>query len=281
MKTHARSVRMRDPTARRRCLAAPPAAAATRSGRTEAAADAARRSGPMAIAPQADPSARTKVASRPTRRRARSGAYVVQVSAQRTEAEAQSSYRALQQKYPTVLGGREANIRRVDLGDKGGIFYRAQVGPFATSEQATAVLREPEGRRRPVHRASELTDGCLTLAARRRLSRADGHAPSSPGRRRPFARRRRARISARRRPVGLHPVPAQRRHARRRCARLVAALREAVGAQRAGADRPGGRAGAAAARRRTGRAIRRARSTARSTTATARPGSRRRGSARG
>jgi cell division septation protein DedD len=66
------------------------------------------------------------------------GAYVVQVSAQRTEAEAQSSYRALQQKYPAVLGSREANIRRVDLGDKGGIFYRAQVGSFATSEQATA-----------------------------------------------------------------------------------------------------------------------------------------------
>ena len=64
-------------------------------------------------------------------------AYVVQVAAQRTEAEAQSSYRALQQKYPAVLGPREANIRRVDLGDKGGIFYRAQVGSFATSEMAT------------------------------------------------------------------------------------------------------------------------------------------------
>ena len=62
----------------------------------------------------------------------------MQVSAQRTEAEAQSSYRALQQKYPAVLGSREANIRRVDLGDMGGIFYRAQVGSFATSEQATA-----------------------------------------------------------------------------------------------------------------------------------------------
>ena len=68
---------------------------------------------------------------------AASGSYVVQVSAQKSESEAQSSYRALQQKYPAVLGGREANIRRVDLGEKGGIFYRAQVGSFATSEQAT------------------------------------------------------------------------------------------------------------------------------------------------
>ena len=65
-------------------------------------------------------------------------AYVVQVSAQRTEAEAMSSYRAMQQKYPAVLGSRDANIRRVDLGDKGGIFYRAQVGSFTSSEQATA-----------------------------------------------------------------------------------------------------------------------------------------------
>ena len=80
---------------------------------------------------------RTEVASQPTAA-APAGAYVVQASAQRTEAEAQSSYRALQQKYPAVLGSREANIRRVDLGDKGGIFYRAQVGSFATSEQAKA-----------------------------------------------------------------------------------------------------------------------------------------------
>jgi hypothetical protein len=64
--------------------------------------------------------------------------YVVQVSAQRTEAEAISSYRALQQKYPSVLGAREANYRRVDLGDKGGVFYRASIGSFGTPEEATA-----------------------------------------------------------------------------------------------------------------------------------------------
>ena len=93
-------------------------------------------SAPMAIAPQSDPGPRTKVATR-TPSPAAGGSYVVQVSAQKSESEAQSSYRALQQKYPAVLGGREANIRRVDLGEKGGIFYRAQVGSFATSEQAT------------------------------------------------------------------------------------------------------------------------------------------------
>jgi hypothetical protein len=93
-------------------------------------------SGPMAIAPQSEPAARTKVATR-TPAAVASGAYVVQVSAQRTEAEAQSSYQALQAKYPGVLGGRSPSIKRVDLGEKGGVFYRAQVGSFATSEQAT------------------------------------------------------------------------------------------------------------------------------------------------
>jgi SPOR domain len=126
-----------DPTSATSPLAAAPSsappAAATRSATPKQQGGA----GPMPIAPQTDPSAKTKVASRSSPA-APAGAYVVQVSAQRTEAEAMSSYRAMQQKYPTVLASREANIRRVDLGDKGGIFYRAQVGSFATSEQATA-----------------------------------------------------------------------------------------------------------------------------------------------
>jgi cell division septation protein DedD len=90
---------------------------------------------PMAIAPQSDPSARSKVAARTPPAQAAGGAYVVQVSAQKTEAEALSSYQSMQSKYPSVLGGRTANIRRADLGDKG-VYYRAQIGPFATSEQA-------------------------------------------------------------------------------------------------------------------------------------------------
>jgi hypothetical protein len=116
-------------------MSAPPAVAPA------ARAPAAKQSGanPMTIAPQSEPLARTKLATRTPAPAApaASGAYVVQVSAQRTEAEAQSSYQALQSKYPSVLGSRNANIRRVDLGDKGGVFYRAQVGTFATSEQAT------------------------------------------------------------------------------------------------------------------------------------------------
>lgn len=66
------------------------------------------------------------------------GRYVVQVSAQRNEADAQASFKALQQKYPNVLGGQQPMIRRADLGDKG-IYFRAQVGPFATMDEANQL----------------------------------------------------------------------------------------------------------------------------------------------
>jgi cell division septation protein DedD len=66
------------------------------------------------------------------------GHFVVQVSSQRSEADAQASYKALQQKYASVLGGHDPIIRRADLGDKG-TFYRAQVGPFATMDEATQL----------------------------------------------------------------------------------------------------------------------------------------------
>ncbi len=63
------------------------------------------------------------------------GAYNVQVSSQRSEAEAQAAFRSLQAKFPNLLGGRQLIIRRADLGSKG-IYFRAQVGPFADNSQA-------------------------------------------------------------------------------------------------------------------------------------------------
>jgi cell division septation protein DedD len=63
------------------------------------------------------------------------GGYVVQVSAERSDAKAQASFKTLQSRYSHVLGGRSPLIRRVELGKKG-IFYRAQIGPFDTFEQA-------------------------------------------------------------------------------------------------------------------------------------------------
>jgi hypothetical protein len=84
----------------------------------------------------ARPSAPSPAAAEPTA--ATGGGYAVQVSSQRSEAEAQSSFRALQAKYPTQLSGRAPIVRRADLGDKG-VYYRALVGPFASMEQAAGV----------------------------------------------------------------------------------------------------------------------------------------------
>jgi hypothetical protein len=63
------------------------------------------------------------------------GGYVVQISSQRSEADAQASFRSLQSKFPKELGDREAIVRRADLGQKG-IYYRAMVGPFGTAGDA-------------------------------------------------------------------------------------------------------------------------------------------------
>jgi hypothetical protein len=101
--------------------------------------------GPLSLTPPVAARAAPPPAATPTPMRIAAappagveGNYTVQVSSQRSEAEAQSSFRTLQAKYPNILGGRQPIIRRADLGDKG-IYYRAQVGPFATLDQATEL----------------------------------------------------------------------------------------------------------------------------------------------
>ena len=91
-----------------------------------------------AAAPRAQPAARTApaaLASAPAVGGA--GGYAVQVSAQRSEAEAQAAFRSLQGKYPEQLGSRQAMIHKVDLGAKG-IFYRAMV-PAGTGAEASEL----------------------------------------------------------------------------------------------------------------------------------------------
>jgi hypothetical protein len=83
----------------------------------------------VAAPPRSEPSARPHT-------NAASGGYAVQITSQRDEAEAQASFRGLQAKYPQQLGGKQPLIRRVDLGSKG-VYYRAMVGPFSTSEEAS------------------------------------------------------------------------------------------------------------------------------------------------
>jgi hypothetical protein len=85
--------------------------------------------------PQSAPTPAIAVQSAPP-----AGSYVVQVAAQKSEGEAQASWQTLQQRYSNVLGGQQAQIRRVDLGERG-VYYRAQVGPFTTRAQASEVCQ--------------------------------------------------------------------------------------------------------------------------------------------
>ena len=66
------------------------------------------------------------------------GGYAVQVTSERSESTAHAAFRALQAKYPSQLSGRQAMIRRADLG-AAGIYYRALIGPFASAEKAAKL----------------------------------------------------------------------------------------------------------------------------------------------
>jgi hypothetical protein len=128
------------------------APAATRSPNPPSAANASANA-PLSLSPQvaqtppaAEP--RTRVAAvnpapapAPVAAAAPSGAgggYLVQVSSQKSEADAQASYRTLQGKYQSVLGSQSVLVKRVDLGEKG-VYYRAFAGPFSSADQAAQV----------------------------------------------------------------------------------------------------------------------------------------------
>ena len=52
-----------------------------------------------------------------------------------------AALRRMQSRYASVIGGQNAIVKRVDLGAKG-IYYRAMVGPFGSSEEANRVCSE-------------------------------------------------------------------------------------------------------------------------------------------
>src|SRR5271169_442863 len=103
-------------------------------------------SGPMssgamssgAMSSSATSSSATSSSATPSSAPSSGGGYSVQVSSQRSEAEAQSAYRGLQAKYPSQLGGHTPTVRQVNLGDKG-VYYRTLVGPYSSAEQAAQM----------------------------------------------------------------------------------------------------------------------------------------------
>ncbi len=140
---------MPSPGVRAAMQALPAGAAAPRQIAPQAARSPGGASGPLALVPQDDSApqeapvrTRTALARTPASTAAptaaASGGYSVQVTSQRSEAEAQAAFRSLRAKYPTQLGSREATIRHVDLGSKGS-YYRALVGPFSSMEEAAGL----------------------------------------------------------------------------------------------------------------------------------------------
>jgi hypothetical protein len=104
-----------------------PNAAPAAASRAPAAAAPAAPARTASVAPQSSAAAANASGGGP-------GNYV-QLSSQRSEAEAQAAFRSLQAKYPTQLGSRTALIHKVELGAKG-TYYRAMVGPFANANEA-------------------------------------------------------------------------------------------------------------------------------------------------
>ena len=135
------------PAAAKPAAAARAAAARNPSGPSAAVnANASTADAPLSLSPQATQpapaaDARSRVAANTPVQSAPnggggSGSYLVQVSSQKNEADAQASYRVLQGKFPSVLGSRAPLIKRADLGDKG-VYYRAMVGPFGSPDEAS------------------------------------------------------------------------------------------------------------------------------------------------
>jgi cell division protein FtsN len=119
-----------------RTVAAPVAPVARNPASANASANT-----PMALVPQggqpSEPAPTRMAATNPAQAvPAASGGYLVQISSQRNEADAQASFRALQSKFSSVLGSHSPVIRRADLGEKG-VYYRAMVGPFGSSDEAS------------------------------------------------------------------------------------------------------------------------------------------------
>jgi hypothetical protein len=124
--------------------AKPPRTAAPAPRGNPASANASAN-GPLSLTPGGaapEPAPGRMAAANPTQTApaAAGGGYMVQVSSQLSEADAQASYRMLQGKYPSVLGTRGASVRRAEAGGK--TVYRSMVGPFGSQSEAGQFCSE-------------------------------------------------------------------------------------------------------------------------------------------
>jgi cell division septation protein DedD len=109
----------------------PPASLAARGAAPQAAV------APEPVAPSVPAPAPLQRQAAAKSRGVEGSGFVVQLSAQKSEAEAQATFQTLKSKY-AELAGREPIVRRKDQGRRG-VSYAVQVGPFET-QQAAAQL---------------------------------------------------------------------------------------------------------------------------------------------
>ncbi len=77
----------------------------------------------------------------------------IQLSSLKSEAAAERSWRAIQQKNRDVLGKLSLNLQKVTLSGGRGTYYRVQAGPFASSNAASAACTTLKARKQ----------GCLVV----------------------------------------------------------------------------------------------------------------------
>jgi cell division protein FtsN len=116
--------------------AAPPATAAPRVLTSPRATTEAPSAAPKKVAAIPPTPASTDVS---THSKA-AGAFVLQVGAYKSDAEARAAWRAYEAKHPLV-GGYEPDIRRVELAGKG-TWYRLRIGAFANSAESAALCEK-------------------------------------------------------------------------------------------------------------------------------------------
>lgn len=64
--------------------------------------------------------------------------YTVQVTSQRSEAEARQAYTNLQRRFPNILNGYQPTLQPVNIADRG-TFYRVRVGSFGSQADASTL----------------------------------------------------------------------------------------------------------------------------------------------
>ena len=99
---------------------------------------------PLKPAPVVTPPKPVVAATPATPAPASSGAYYLQIGSFKSEADANTAWRAFQAKNGSLTAGYSPNIQKSDLGEKG-TWYRLRMGSFSSKESATATCQKLGG----------------------------------------------------------------------------------------------------------------------------------------